>query len=119
MSIDIGRLLRAPTIFNEIREMSFSETLYSCGITNESMITEKDLIDSIMKEIHIVDIWINYSSDQRIDQGSFFRAVGQEYQFGFLDKKGHIESVYLGTDPVYPCALFIMDKIRELFIDYH
>jgi len=91
---------------------SFRALLDLSGFTGGE-ITQKELRDAITANSTVVEDWLAYSEDKRVDSGWYFRERAGGYEVGHMGRDGTTTESRRFEQCEDACAYFIQLEIRS------
>lgn len=115
MTNEIQDILKLPQTFLEVRTKSIYDLLMATHYPQHSHeISVKDIEAQLKAHAGFVDLWLQYSADQRVSTGWYIRMNNtNEYEVGFTDS-GHHEHIHKFRDKYQACADYIKKELDAI-----
>src|SRR6202000_2497304 len=110
----IIKIINIPHGFYTLRDISAYTFLKNTGYFEiQYRINENDIVKELTNYPNIVNDWLSWSENKRVDSGWYFKATKNVYVVGYFALNKTVESeIY--SDVIQACASFIKHEIENI-----
>ena len=110
----IIKIISIPHDFYTLGDISIYKLLENTGYLKiQGQINESDIMKELNNYPHVVNDWLSWSENKRVNSGWYFKAIENGYLVGYYSRNKTEES-QIYSDVVQACASFIRHEIESV-----